>query len=219
MTRNRTRTLWAPSVVFFAFFVLGALGVSSAVAQDRDSEDRPHLGRDAAELPDSLREWIEDLPPEQRAPAARRIRHMPEQRREAFIRRWSRMSESERAEFAARMGQRGQRRMHGRGGELSRKDHRAVREHYRRMTPAERRRFRGHMDRWRDMPPRERAGMRHRLDRFRRLAPAEQEAMVERSFPDATPEERAKKLDQLRAAARGQPTRSPAQPPPPPPGR
>lgn len=145
-------------------------------------------------LPASVRSWIQDLPPDLRAPARERLRRMPERRRRAFVHRFERMSEGQRAELAERLVER-----HRRWS-----DH-ALGKRFLEMTPRERRRFRAHQERWREMPAAERQVMRQRLERFRALSPVEQETLVERSFPDAGPAERARKLEQLRAASRALP--------------
>lgn len=211
MTRHAMRAL---CVFLAAVFLAVVWGSASAFAQDRDRPvdrptDRPGLQRGPDQAPASLREWLEALPPELRRSAISRLRNMPEPRRRAFFRRWSRMSDVQRLEFQTRLEHQGQRRLDDLASDLARGDRKGVREHYRRMTPAERRHFRAQMNKWRDMKPRERDAMRRRLNVFRGLSDTEQKALVERSFPGASPPERARKLEQLRAAARAQRPRAP----------
>lgn len=199
MNRYRTRMICG---LLVAVFSLATWGTAAALAQERDRpSDRAEARRDAANVPAALRHWIEGLPPEVRRSAVARLRNMPERRRRAFFRRFSRMSDAQRHELKAKFERQGERRRDDLRGDLARRDQRGVRDHYQRMTPAERRRFRAQANRWRDMKPTERDRMRRRLDHFSGLPPAEQEALVERSFPDSSPAERARKLRQLRSAA------------------
>ncbi len=191
---------WART--WFAVVALTMVGVVAAAtpaeAERPADESVAQADRvpEAEGAPASLRAWLEDLPRDQRRGALARIRHMPEARRRAFFRRWDHLSDAQRSGLQARL----ERRLHDRRGELH-GNRKGVREHYERLTPAERGRFRAKAHRWRDMKPSERARMRHRLEHFSSLSEAEQEALIERSFPNASPEERARKLIQLRSAA------------------
>jgi hypothetical protein len=179
-------------------------GVTASFAQDRGG---PGANAAAADVPPALRDWIEGMPPELRESALARLRNLPPHRRRAFFRRYERMSEPQRRMFETRLERKEERRLRDFRGDIARGDRRGVREHYRRMAPAERRQFRARVGRWQDMKADDREAMRARLERFRGLSEAEQEALVERSFPDASERERAHKLEQLRRAARAQPPR------------
>jgi hypothetical protein len=185
LIRQRTASL---SLVIA--LILGSAGGALAQEHDGAGSDRVLQADELPEVgdpPESLRVWLLSLRPDERRGAVSRLRQMPVPRRRAFFRRWNSMSEEQRIDLQERLEHR--------------PDHRTgARKRVDRMTPAERRRFRAKASRWEDMKPRERAKMRRRLERFSRLSESEQEALVERSFPDAGPEERAQKLRELRAA-------------------
>jgi len=158
-------------------------------------EDRAPALEAPADTPDSMREWIGRLGPEKRRAATARLQRMEPARRRRFFERWETLSDEQRRHLEARLEQRAERHLAGRGarGHAPRTDA---------MTEQQRERFRAGAARWREMDAHERERMRGRLRRFERLSPGRQEAMIRRLMPDAGERERARALARLRAAAR-----------------
>jgi len=186
----------------FALLVALCLLAPAASAQRRELVDPGAASppATAARVPDSLRQWIEGLPPDQRRVAVRRLRSMPPAGRQRFFRRWEAASPAEREQFTARMQNRAQRMLERqRGGSTA-----EPRGEPRRDAPGDGRvdpRFEGNRQAWESMRPGQRERMRRRLERFGGLSAPEQEAMVERHFADRTPAERARILERLRSSA------------------
>jgi len=183
-----------------ALLVALCLLAPPASAQRRELVDpgaaRP---RAAAGVPDSLRQWIESLPPEQRRVAVRRLRSMPPAGRERFFRRWESATPAEREQFTKRMEERAARMLERRDQALEQRRQQQRRDRSPDVLGDPR--FQGNREAWESMRPGQRERMRKRLERFGTLSAAEQEAMVERHFADRSAEERAQILKRLRSAA------------------
>ena len=200
MTRQRTSRV-LPALLLVA--ALAAPGVAYA-QEPRPDRASPAGGTELtrADVPASLREWLSGLEPELRRPALQRLRRMPPARRRAFFERWDGMSESERDRAKSRLETHARTRLE-RSSDRPRGDAARMRDELRAMTPDERQRFIRGAERWRKLSARDRARMRQRLHRFHQLDAARQRELVERAFPHATERERARKLEQLRAARPG----------------
>lgn len=163
--------------------LLAAPAAPAAAAGDAPPRPGLHQGGGAG-----LRSWLQSLPPERRRAVERRLRRLSPERRRALRERWQAMDEAQRQQVRERLRERLRGRPPGADaheGVAAPRDGAAA----------------GRLARWRAMAPEQRQQLRRRLDRFAQLSAAEQQALVERHFASRSPEERARILERLRAAA------------------
>lgn len=172
-------------ISLLAVLLAGCSDRASAQARDRAADAPAARQLRSAPLPESLRDRLGSLRPEERNAVRRRLTQMPQQRRQRFFRRWRTLDEKQRDAVFERWQQRLSKHMDRGRSRGARDDDRVGRN--RRA--------------WREMQPEKRDDMRLRLKRFGRLGPEKQRAVVERRFSDRPEAEREEILERLRAAA------------------